>query len=145
MRDDAPRFKSRAIYRSCTKWNYWNTPHWELVDRGILEGSHDDGAAVGDTLADKQCKGCCEDCPEDGATCISEGVTFEALPLNKDWWCATDVTTVLYSCTLTKACRGVSAAACELGNVSLCHKGHNGATQPEYLNLASRKGAHAVS
>ena len=123
--------KSRTMHRSCTEGNYWNTPYWELVGRGILESSHKDGAAVGVTQRDTQCKDCCKECPEDGATCGREGITLETLPLKKDWWRATDVATILYSCTLTKACRGVSTTAYKLGNVSLCHIGHKGMAQPE--------------
>ena len=98
---------------------------------GILEDSHDLGAAVGDAMTDTQCKECCADCPAVGATCKHEGITLETLPLEKNWWRATEVATVLYACKLTKACRGVSTIAYDVGNVSLCHTGHKGAAQPE--------------
>ena len=134
-----PRFEPCTIYRSCTQGNYWNTPYWELEGLGLLESSHVDGAAVGGALADTQCKDCCVYCPEEGATCSREGITLETLPLKEDWWRATEVATKLYSCTLTNACRGVSSAAYELGNVSLCRNGHKGAAQREFQYLASRQ------
>ena len=136
-----PRFKPRTIHRSCTEGNYWNTPYWKLVGLGILERSHIDGEAAGETHADTQCQDCCVDCPEDGASCSHEGITLETIPLEENWWRATDVSTVLYSCSLSEACRGVSTTDYKLGNVSLCRSGHKGAAQPESQNVASREGA----
>ena len=95
-----------TIHRSYTQGNYRNTPFWERVGRDALERSHDSGAAVGVTLTEAQCKYYCKECPEEGATCTHEGITLGTLPLEKNWWRATEVSTLLYSCTLDKACVG---------------------------------------
>jgi len=97
---------------ACQRGHYWDTVYFERRGRAELleEGT--------------QCVRCCVDCDDsDGFECDEAGIRLESIPVKRNYWRATSLSTKAYECDLSAACRGGN----DTRTSRMCRRGNTGA------------------